>query len=124
VKVKTYMLIKHICFDILFSNMKAVLLISKELVLAGGRYVVSIMVYEVEKSKKFSEGIKAKFLLRNSCDGCARLLVDNHHPFGFHMHTRLPHDKDHREVLDVLDHNEALDFFMNEVERIIKNEED
>jgi hypothetical protein len=49
--------------------------------------------------------------------------VDNHLPFGFHMHTKLPHDKDHREILDVKDHEEALSFFMVEVERIIKNEE-
>ena len=104
--------------------MKAVLLISRELVLAGGKYTVTITVYEVEKSKKFPEGIKAKFLLKNSYEGYARLLVDNHQPFGFHMHTRLPLDKDHREVLDVSDHNVALEFFMDEVERIIKNEED
>jgi hypothetical protein len=103
--------------------MKAFLLISKEFVLADGKYTVTITVYEVEKSKKFPEGIKAKFLLQDSEDGTARLLVDNHQPFGFHMHTKLPRDKDHREVLDVKDHEEALAFFMTEVERIIKNEE-
>jgi len=61
--------------------------------------------------------------LQDSEDGAARLLVDNHQPFGFHMHTKLPRDKDHREILDVKDHKEALAFFMTEVERIIKNEE-
>ena len=104
--------------------MKASLLISKELVLADGKYTVVLTVYEVEKSKKFPEGIKAKFLLQDSEYGTARLLVDNHQPFGFHMHTKLPHDKDHRETLDVKNHEEALAFFMAEVERIVKNEED
>ena len=103
--------------------MKASLLIHREQVLSDGRYVMIIKVYEVEKSKKFPDGIKAKFVLTNAEGGFARLLVDNHEPYGFHMHTKLPHDRDHREVLDVKDHEEALGFFLAEVEGIIKNEE-
>jgi len=40
------------------------------------------------------------------------------------MHTRLPQDRDHREILDVGNHEEALAYFLDEVERIIKNEEE
>ncbi len=58
--------------------MKAVLLISQKLIVAGGKYVVSIAVYAVEKNRKFPGGIKAKFLLQESESGVARLLVDNH----------------------------------------------
>jgi hypothetical protein len=103
--------------------MKATLLIHREMVLQDGRYVLFIKVYEVEKSRKFPDGIKAKFVLQNAEEGFARLLVDNHQPYGFHMHTKSPHDQDHREILAVQDHESALDFFLNEVERIIKNEE-
>ena len=103
--------------------MKASLLIHREQVLSDGKYVVIIKVYEVEKSKKFPDGIKANFVLKNTEGSFARLLVDNHQPYGFHMHTKLPHDRDHREILTVKDYEEALAFFMDEVERIIKNEE-
>jgi len=44
-------------------------------------------------------------------------------PFGFHLHTKLPADKEHRELLDMADYKEAMDFFFEEIERIIKNEE-
>lgn len=104
--------------------MKASLLLHRELVLSDGKYVVLIKVYEVGKSKKFPEGIKAKFVLKNAEQGFARLLVDNHQPYGFHMHTRLPQDREHREILDVKDHEEALALFFAEVERIIENEEE
>ena len=49
----------------------------------------------------------------------ARLLVDNHEPFGFHMHTRLPEDRSIREILPTTDYNEALQIFLKEVERIV-----
>ncbi len=55
--------------------------------------------------------------------GFARLLLDNHHPFGFHLHTKLPDDKEHREPLAVTHYQDAMDFFFTEIERIIKNEE-
>jgi hypothetical protein len=104
--------------------MKATLLISRELVLLGGKYVANVTVNEVGKSKKFPDGIKARFVLVNAEAGYPRLLVDNHQPYGFHMHTKLPHDKEHRVLLDVSDHNEALEVFRAEVERIIKNEKE
>ena len=103
--------------------MKAILLVDRRVVVREDKYVVSIKVYEVEKSKKFPEGIKAKFVLRDIERGSSRLLVDNHEPFGFHMHTRLPQEKDHRVKLDVKEHNEALTLFFEEVERIVRNEE-
>ena len=102
--------------------MKAVLLVDDRVVVQDGKYVVWIKVYEVEKSKRYPEGIKAKFVLQDVEFGFARLLVDNHEPFGFHMHTRLPHERDHREALNVSDYREALRLFEREVERIVENE--
>jgi len=97
-------------------------MIHREYVVHDGKYLVVIRVYKVENSKKFPGGTKAKFLLQHCEGGFVRLLVDNHEPYGFHMHTRLPEDHEHREILEVKDHEAALDYFLNEVERIIKNE--
>jgi hypothetical protein len=103
--------------------MKATLILHRREVLRDGRFVVILNVYEVAKSKKFPEGIKAKFVLQNVADGVARLLVDNHYPYSFHMHTQLPHNHGHREILGTNDHKKALEVFLSEVERILKNEE-
>ena len=54
--------------------------------------------------------------------GFPRLLVDNHEPFGFHMRTALPDDNAVRVELSVKNHNEALDLFFQEVERIVRDE--
>ena len=74
--------------------MKASVLVHQEQVLLDGKYVMTVVVYSVEKSKKFPDGIKAKFLLQDAEEGSAKLLIDNHQPYGFHMHTRMPRSKD------------------------------
>jgi hypothetical protein len=88
----------------------------------NSRYRVHLLVLEVETSLKFPQGVKAKFVLIDVEGGFPRLLVDNHEPYGFHMHTALPNDKSVRVELTVKDHNEALDLFFAEVERITENE--
>ena len=103
--------------------MKADLLIDRNLVIQDGKYVAFIKVFRVPISKKFPEGIKAKFLLQDVEKKCARLLVDNHAPFGFHLHSRLPDDSDYREPLNVRDHDEALDVFFEEMWKVVRNEE-
>lgn len=83
---------------------------------------VVLLAMEVPVSKKFPTSIKAKFVLFDSEGGYPRLLVDNHEPFGFHMHTQLPEDSSVLVPLSVKDYNEALAIFMKEVERIVDNE--
>lgn len=73
-------------------------------------------------SEKFPDAVKAKFVLIDAERNLPRLLVDNHEPFGFHMHTALPDDKDVRVGLSVVDYNAALAIFYEEVERILENE--
>lgn len=106
-----------------YIKVKARVLIDRQMVIRRGKYAVDMKVFEVQKSKKFPGGIKAKFLLKDIELGFARLLVDNHEPFGFHMHTKLPEEKDHRMELDVIDYNEAMALFFEEVERIANDEE-
>jgi len=104
--------------------MKAKVLIDRRLVFGRtNRYVADIKVFGVPISEKFPEGIKARFILLDTVDGSARLLIDNHEPYGFHIHRRLPREPKHRESMKVADHNEALQQFLAEVERIVRNEE-
>lgn len=67
------------------------------------RYRAFIKVYEVPPSKKFPDGIKASFVLVDLEKNVPRLLVDNHEPFGFHVHTALPHSKEIRAKMKVTD---------------------
>ncbi len=82
------------------------------------RYRVILKALTVPRSRKFPSGVRVKFVLVDSLGGYPRLLVDNHEPFGFHMHTMLPEDSSVRLALVVSDHNEALAVFLKEVERI------
>lgn len=85
-------------------------------------YRVVIKVYQVPANKKFPQGVKAKYVLIDTNLGTPRLLLDNHEPFGFHMHTALPEDCNLRVILDVTDYNKALSLFFKKVEAIIQNE--
>lgn len=101
---------------------KAKLLIDEALYF-NERYRALIKVYEVTPSKKFPEGIKARFVLIDLEENVPRLLVDNHEPFGFHIHTALPHSKEVRVKMTVSDYLEALQEFKTEALRIVKDED-
>ncbi len=101
--------------------MSATRIILDEKFAINNRYRVVLYALEVPVSEKFPHGIKAKFVLIDVEGNFPRLLVDNHEPFGFHMHTELPEDKEVRVELPVTDHNAALALFYQEVERILKD---
>ena len=100
--------------------MKATEFLINEKFEINARYHVSLTALRVPKSKKFPSGLKVKYVLIDVEGEFARLLVDNHEPFGFHIHTQLPEDHSVREVLPTEDYNEALQIFLQEVERIVK----
>lgn len=87
-----------------------------------GRFEARITAYEVTKSKKFPEGIKLRCVLLDLFEKVPRLLLDNHEPFGYHLHTKMPHDKSHRISIDVHGFEEAIEFFMAQVPKVIKDE--
>jgi len=104
-------------------EMKAKVIVDQTLVLSDdGRYEARIKVLAVTKNEKFPTGIKSNYVLLDTREGIARLLIDNHEPFGFHMHTKLPKEPEHREKLDTDDHEEALQIFFLEAERIMRDE--
>ena len=87
------------------------------------RYRVELKVYETGVSKKYPEGIKVRFTLVDVLEKVPRLLVDNHAPFGFHVHTELPKNKGSRQTLEAKDYLVALDEFWRLVKEILENED-
>ena len=103
-------------------RMKARVILDQQLVFGSNdRYNVFLKVYEVERSKKFPDGIKAKFVMVDTEDNTTRLLIDNHEPYGFHVHAK-SNKGDTRIRLDATDYLAALQVFRAEVERIVGNE--
>lgn len=48
------------------------------------RYRVVVKAFEVDRSFKFPEGVKARYVLIDLINQVPRLLIDNHPPHGFH----------------------------------------
>ena len=89
---------------------KAKLLRHQRVTLREGRFVVEIKAYEVPAGRRFPSGIKLKCVLIDVEQGKPRVLLDNHEPFGFHLHARLPDDPDFRVWLDIEDIKKRFGF--------------
>ena len=98
---------------------KARLVQNQRIVLKDGLFVIEVKVYEVTKSKKFPEGVKVRCVLIDTETLKPRLLLDNHAPFGFHLHTKLPEDSDFRVSLDIDNYEDAIKIFFDEVKKAI-----
>lgn len=101
---------------------KAKLLRNQRVVLEEGRFVIEIKAYEIGKGPRFPEGIKLKCVLVDALQGKPRILLDNHEPFGFHFHSRLPEDPDFRVALKVRDYEDAIQIFFTEVRKVLSRE--
>ena len=75
------------------------------------RFRATVKVFGVRPSFKFPSGIKARYVLTDRVLKVALLLIDNHEPFGFHVHDGLPDNKDARRLLDAKDYLDALKEF-------------
>jgi hypothetical protein len=100
---------------------KAVVLLDETLDISE-RYRVEIRAYEIEPNKKHPEGVKVSFTLIDVINKVPRLLIDNHAPFGFHVHEELPENKESRRILKTVNYLEALDEFWKLVKDIINDE--
>ncbi|MFH1654906.1 MAG: DUF6516 family protein [Pseudomonadota bacterium] len=66
-----------------------------------GRYVLEMEIYQVGKSERYPQGIKYGLILTDPKTG-KRVLMDNHHPKGPHIHLNdqeLPYDYVNEEKL-------------------------
>ena len=102
--------------------MKKARVLLDEILDISERYRVELKVFEVNPSYKYPEGVKARFVLVDLLNKVPRLVVDNHAPFGFHVHANLPEERDSRLLLDTSDYLEALDKFRNLVKEILRYE--
>jgi len=100
---------------------KAVVLLDQKLDISE-RYRVEIKAFEVEATEKYPEGFKVSFALIDVIHKRPRLLVDNHAPFGFHVHDGLPDNKDSRRRIKTNDYLEALDEFWRLAKEITNDE--
>jgi hypothetical protein len=66
------------------TNMKAILKYSQKLILKN-RYVIHLTIHEVSDSKKYPDGIKYGLICADTKSG-RKVLLDNHHPKGPHIH--------------------------------------
>lgn len=83
------------------------------------RFRVDLRVLMVKQSKRFPDGIKARYVLVDIIDKVPRLLVDNHQPYGFHIHTGLPSNRSLRSQLENYDYKQAREEFWKRTWEII-----
>lgn len=102
-----------------FRMADAEVLIDESLSLSD-QYRIELKAYRVKPSGKYPEGVKVRYVLIDVLAGKPRILVDNHSPYGFHIHTRLPADKSHRVPLETTDYIEALREFRRLVAEVLK----
>lgn len=58
------------------------------------KYIVEMVLYEIPKTKKYPLGLKYRLICINEKTG-NRVLMDNHHPKGPHLHLdedEMPYD--------------------------------
>lgn len=85
---------------------------------ADGRFEARVKVFEVPKSIKFPDGYKVSCVLLDTATKNVKFVLDNHQPFGYHVHTELPHNKNVRLKIDVKNYAEAIQFFFKEVRKL------
>lgn len=80
----------------------------------GTEYLVDIQVYETENVVMFPEGISGTFRLFKIYESGEKMLIyliDNHAPYGFHEHYKLPDYHNSRVTIHVKGWQEAWEKF-------------
>lgn len=102
---------------------KAVVLVDKTISISE-RFRIELKVFQVPPQSKYPDGIKARFILIDMIRNVPKMIVDNHAPFGFHIHMNLPDDHERRIKLVSYDYHEALSQFWDLAMKIIDKEND
>lgn len=88
----------------------------------GNSFLVRVEVIQTNQKERYPpDGIKAVFkVFKMAQDEGNRLicLIDNHEPFGFHEHDRLPFEHDSRTILHVKNWQEAWSIFDQKLKEI------
>jgi hypothetical protein len=83
----------------------------KKSVKMGSGYVAHMKIQSVPVSDSRPDGFKVNFVLIHLESQKPVLLVDNHKPFGYHLHPTPDQDHRDRVELSVSSPFEALDIF-------------
>ena len=91
----------------------------------GFRYKVEISIEEHWDLERYPEGVKAVFKLirldiNDDFESELVVLIDNHHPYGFHSHDKLPREHGHRVRLCLSDWRQAWEVFQEKCQEILK----
>ena len=101
---------------------KSKCLLSQEIDISD-KFRVELKVFEVEVSKKYPEGVKARFVLIDTFNNKPVLLIDNHAPFSFHIHEDFKVSKVKRRELVEADYVKVLEVFWCLTMEILRNED-
>ncbi len=91
----------------------------------GRTCIVEIKVEQTNNKATYPpDGIKSVFIVKRENrpggeDFEAVLLIDNHAPFGFHEHPKLPSDHEFRETVHASSWVDAWDIFEKRIEELL-----
>jgi len=97
---------------------KAKVVADYAVVVKAGQYEARVKILKVTPNAKFPEGYKVSGVMLDTELNVARLVLDNHEPFGYHLHTKLPGDRNFRLSVSVESYEEAVKAFFREARRI------
>lgn len=83
-----------------------------------GNFIAHMKIQSVPKDDNRPDGYKVNFVLIDLEKMDPVLIVDNHKPFGYHMHPDASTDHSKRIKLDVDSPYEALDLFIKRAKEI------
>jgi hypothetical protein len=78
---------------------------------------IELKAYEILDNPRYPEGVKARFVLLDLCAKKPLLLIDNHAPYGFHLHDSRKGEE--RQILETSSYLDALELFWA-LERVTK----
>ena len=88
-------------------------------------FVIEVSIEQTDDFDKYPpDGIKATFRILKSSDGVEEnelvVLIDNHKPFDYHEHDKLPEEHNSRKRIGANNWQEAWQLFDLKVKEVIK----
>lgn len=71
----------------------------------GGRYIIELKIHQVGRSTKYPDGVKYGLICKDLKSG-KKVLMDNHHPKGHHIHL-----DEQQQQYDFRDSDRLIDDF-------------
>lgn len=98
---------------------KACLILDQSVLLDDERFIAHVKVFAVVDNLKYPDGYKVRCALVEKNTRILWVLLDNHDPYGYHLHAKLPQNKNFRVSVEIQGYEQAIELFFKEVERVI-----